>query len=112
MTEQSINTFLSKLSFAGLEALYAAKLSFEKNKAFDRDHYATNAYSTTADYLSGIFTVCYALDLISYNRTGTVLTITKVDPFISASVEKYLTALAEKNPSWQQYIEKTQKYFN
>jgi hypothetical protein len=111
MNEQQTNKFFSLSSFAGLLAIYALKLSFDKQTAFDRSDFAKDAFVSSADYFQGFIVACFCVDIVSYNTKKNIVTVTNIDTLIYQGIEDAVRLKAQKREDWQNDILKVEKYF-
>jgi hypothetical protein len=111
MTDQELDYFYSKASFAGLLSLYALKLSYENAIAFDKTDLELKVKIVSANYLYGFISACLSFNILSFNSKGNVITVTNINPQLSSSIESAVNKRAEKHDTWPLAVKTVTEYF-
>lgn len=111
MDSKQLQHFYSMVSFSGLLSLYAMKLSFERQTAFDRLDLATNVAVLPEGYFHGFIVACSAMDILSYNLKKTIVTVVSVDSLILKTIEEEMRKQIKKEKYWEDQLNILIKYF-
>jgi hypothetical protein len=111
LNREQVTRFGNSSSFSGLLLIYAAKLSKDRQIAFDRVDFARRAYSSSEDYLNGFLVACSAIGLVDFNRKGNVITVKSINKDLEQLIEGFLDRKTVNNLAWKKDIARVNEYF-
>jgi hypothetical protein len=113
-----ILSLLTHSSVTGLLALYAVKLSIEKNIGFSLENLESNVEILEKSYTHGYLVACSSVGVFSFVSNETIFVLTELSPLVSNNIKQIVDSFAEielkenKSNYLKEQIDLLEKAFN